>query len=175
MKDMDILQLFTRIRVGSFSSGADALHKPLLLLLALSRCKNQQPRLATFSFYDSELIKLFDAFYPEGLLYKNTHYPFGKLESDGVWEIEDSSQLKRTSVGHLHKSELLARNTKGGFIDPIYSKLCSDRDLLNQVVAFILGRFINQSKHDQIRRFLGFVEHPYSLLNQLEDDGRRTV
>lgn len=159
---MDVLHLFASIRVGS-SGGADALHKPLLLLLALSRCKKRELRLATFSFYDKGLCNLFEGFYREGLLTKNTHYPFGKLENDALWEIEGSAQLKRTSVGHLHKSELIAKNVRAGFVEPIYSALCNDCCLLNQVVTLLLDRFFQPVQHFQLRQILGFVDKPQDV------------
>lgn len=162
---MDILHLFASIRVGS-SGGADALHKPLLLLFALSRSKKQEPRLATFSLYDKGLCNLFQYFYSEGLLAKNTHYPFGKLENDALWEVEGSAQLKRTSVGHLHKSELLAKNVRAGFVEPIYSVLSKDPCLLNQVVTLLLDRFFEPVQHIQLRQILGFCEEPQDIAEQ---------
>ena len=93
-----IQELFSKVRVQTGQGGAPHLHKPLLLLLALGRCWNGEKRMECFSLYDRELRVLFAHFYPYALEHSNTHYPFGRLEGDGLWEIEDSENLKRTSV-----------------------------------------------------------------------------
>ena len=89
-----------------YSDGKYALHKPLLLLYVLGRYYNDSTRMIPFRDIDIGLIYLFERYYPEAIDYSNTHYPFGKLENDGIWEIENSSQLLRTSVGHLSKKDL---------------------------------------------------------------------
>lgn len=152
---MDVVQQFEEIRVSSVG-GQPALHKPLLLLIALGRCASSAERLEAFAYYDELLSRLFTEAYPDGLKNGNTHYPFGKLENDGLWYIEKSDLLKRTSAGHLHKSELLDKNIKGGFTDQIWSRLSSDPNLLISVVSSVLQRFFAKDAHDRLLSLCGF-------------------
>ena len=103
-----IEERFANIKTYS-EGGQPSLHKPLLLLFALGYCFRGSERMIPFSVIDSALIRLFDEFYPTASERANTHYPFGSLESDGIWELEQSVTLNRTSVGHLFKSELRLR------------------------------------------------------------------
>ena len=124
----NIIDLFANIRVYS-EKNRPFLHKPILLIFALGRCYNQKDRMISFVSIDKALKQLFSQFYPFGLDAGNTHYPFGKLENDKIWEIERSAELKRTSVGHLSRIELFKENIHGGFTQKIYQELTKDRNL----------------------------------------------
>lgn len=152
---MDIVQQFEEIRVSSLA-GKPALHKPLLLLIALGRCASGEERLAAFAHYDELLSRLFAEVYPDGQKNGNTHYPFGKLENDGLWYIENSDLLKRTSAGHLHKRELIDKKIKGGFTNQIWIRLSSDQELLVSVVSRILRRFFSEDVDDSLLNLCGF-------------------
>ena len=154
---MDVVQQFDKIRAQSLD-GKQALHKPLLLLIALARCASGEERLAPFPFYDEMLLMLFANFYPEGLKNRNTHYPFGKLENDGVWHVAGSAQLKRTGAGHLYKSELINKNVKGGFPEEVWMQLSSHQSLLRSVVSKILCRFFSPENHAYLLKQSGFPE-----------------
>lgn len=143
----NIEQLFLKIRPKMEASGKPHLHKPLLVLFALGRCLNGQPRLEYFLTYDSGLKTLFARFYPKALHKSNTHYPFGRLENDRLWEIEGSATLKRTSVGHLLRGELLERNVRGGFTKEVYDALIQDNNLSYRVTQNLLSRFFDAKLH----------------------------
>ena len=74
---------FLQLRVNVDSDGP-ALPKPLLLLFALGRLLRGEGKMLAFSEVDSELYRLFLRFFPKGSFSSNTHYPFGKLQNDGV-------------------------------------------------------------------------------------------
>ncbi|NEX21265.1 hypothetical protein G3480_13230 [Thiorhodococcus mannitoliphagus] len=150
----DLRELFHRVRVYG-STGVLALHKPLLLLFALGRCLNEKPRMTPFSVVDLKLKLLFSRFYRDGLAKGNTHYPFGRLENDGLWEIEKSSELKRTSVGHLIKPELIERNIHGGFSAPIYNALRADKQLILKISQDILDQYFESSIQQDLRVAVG--------------------
>lgn len=114
----------------NIDSDGPALHKPILLLFALGRAFQGMDRMISFREIDVELKRLFDIFYPSGSLRSNTHYPFGKIENDGIWVVEDSEVLLRTSAGHLLKGELLARNVHGGSVPQVFAKLREDPDIV---------------------------------------------
>lgn len=150
-----IRELFSRIRVQVGQGGAPHLHKPLLVLHALGRCWNGERRMERFSVYDRELRALFARFYPYALERSNTHYPFGRLEHDGLWEIEDSRNLKRTSVGHLSKSELLERDIHGGFTADVFDALTQDRSIAFRVATDLISRFYDASERSSLLASIG--------------------
>ncbi len=148
---------FRKIKVQSVGE-IYFLHKPILLLFSISHCYHGQERLMSFNYLDRELIKLFNNFYPYGLVYSNTHYPFGRLENDEIWEVEKSSELKRTSVGHLSKKELLEKNIHGGFTLEVYQELSKEKFLLFSIFDEILTKYFPLTQHDLIRSSVNFPD-----------------
>jgi predicted restriction endonuclease len=134
-----IEERFANIRTYS-EGGQRSLHKPLLLLFALGYCYLGRERMISFSVIDEALIRLFDKFYPAASERANTHYPFGRLEFDGIWELEQSATLSRTSVGHLFKSELLEKHIHAGLSLEIHEALSSDKNRLTNIASQLLHR-----------------------------------
>lgn len=155
-----LLEKFATIRVYK-EGGKLFLHKPLLLLYALGQCHQGRARLISFQNIDRELRRLFSEFYPEGNIAENTHYPFGKLENDQIWEITDSKSLSRTRVGHLFKAELFERNVHGGFKEDIYKTLQSDSELILKVANVLLETYFSPEKHVLIIESVGLNKSPY--------------
>lgn len=151
-----ILEQFDTINVYS-EQGRHSLHKPVLLLYALAQCHQKKDRLLSFFSIDKAFKDLFLKLSFDGK-YENSHYPFGKLENDGIWEVIDSKILKRTSVGHLSKSELFIKNIHGGFTKEIYQALLSDKNLLLTSTTQLLNRYFPQEQHKLLRSALGLPE-----------------
>lgn len=159
---MDVIEKkFSEIKVQS-ADGVYFLHKPILLIFSISHCYHGRERLISFNEIDRELIKLFEKFYPAGLEYSNTHYPFGKLENDDIWEIEKSCDLKRTSVGHLSKKELFEKNIHGGFTFEVYQALSKNKSLLFSIFSEILIRYFPPTQHDLICVAVNFPANFFS-------------
>lgn len=169
-----ILNLFDKVRVYQ-EENKPFLHKPLLLLFALGHCYQQYDRMIPFSVADRALKRLFSDFYLAGLESGNTHYPFGKLENDRLWEVEKSKELKRTSVGHLLKAELFEKNIHGGFKEDIYQALINDKSLIMKIVDQILKKYFPAEKHDQLRTAVGLkkpeenTDHQQENINDFSD------
>jgi hypothetical protein len=108
-----------------------------------------------FSVIDKSLKNLFSKFYPIGLESSNTHYPFGKLENDRLWEVEKSKELKRTSVGHLLKKELIERDIHGGFNQEIYQILINNKSIIMIIVDQILYTYFLPEQHTDIKKSVG--------------------
>ncbi|CAK0769130.1 conserved hypothetical protein [Gammaproteobacteria bacterium] len=136
-------------------AGQSSLHKPLLVLFALGYCYLGRERMISFLTIDNILKKLFKDFYAIALENSNTHYPFGKLENDNFWIIEQSSQLKRTSVGHLSKSELLAKNIHAGFTEDIYYTLKNDKKRIINIANQLLQRYFPLEQHATLLAAVG--------------------
>ena len=157
-----IIYLFEHIKPYK-AHGEIHLHKPLLLLYALGVCANSMPRLISYCIINKELQKIFSAFYPFGNIAANTHYPFGRLENDRLWEIQDSTNLRRTSVGHLIKSELIQKNIKGGFTQEVYDALVEDKNLIIECARLLLYKYFPAEQHQAILQFIQLEEpgnHP---------------
>lgn len=152
-----LINAFRKVRLHG-KGESRSLHKPLLLLFALGRCFHDKPRMIPFSIVDLKLKLLFGKFHPEALLAGNTHYPFGRLENDGLWEIENSRELKRTSVGHLFKKELIDRNIHGGFPDWIYQKLIAKKALILKIAHDLLESYFEKILHEQILKEVGLPQ-----------------
>jgi hypothetical protein len=155
-----IEERFANIRTYS-EGGQRSLHKPLLLLFALGYCYLGRERMISFSVIDEALIRLFDKFYPAASERANTHYPFGRLEFDGIWELEQSATLSRTSVGHLFKSELLEKHIHAGLSLEIHEALSSDKNRLTNIASQLLHRYFPENQHIALRVAVGlpsFVE-----------------
>lgn len=149
-----IEERFANIRTYS-EGGQISLHKPLLLLFALGHCFLGRERMVTFSVIDRALIRLFDEFYPAASERANTHYPFGRLEYDGIWELEQSAILNRTSVGHLFKSELLEKNIHAGLSLEVYQALSINKERLINIANQLLHRYFQESQHTALLAAVG--------------------
>ncbi|MCG5531010.1 hypothetical protein LRD18_09010 [Halorhodospira halochloris] len=152
----DIAERFKKIRPNYLRSGP-ALHRPLLALIALGECYKQTDRLKPFIFYHNKLLDLFDKYYQQGLEYKNTHHPFGKLENSGIWEIYNHGYdiPRDTKSGHLKFDYLINNDVKGGLTNDAYGELVNNRSLLLQICWHFLESFIPKEKHKDLLLDIG--------------------
>ena len=112
----------------------------------------------SFSEIDNELYSLLLRFFPQGSLSSNTHYPFGKLENDKIWEVEQSASLKRTSVGHLSKSELLFKNIHGGFSFEVFSELSNEKSRAIAIAKKIADKYFSIEQHAGLLKAVGIID-----------------
>lgn len=124
-----------------------------MLLFALSQCYQNQDRLILFTKIDKAFNDIFSQLSLDGIS-SNSYYSFGKLENDGIWEVTESKNLKRTSVGHLFKKELIEKNICGGFIEEIYEALVSNKPLIDKIINNILNHYINPDLHNDFLRLI---------------------
>ena len=153
---MDLIKLFDNVNVR-MSNGKPNLYKPILLLYALKECFSKKERLIEFKVIDSELNLIFKNLLPNDS-HHNFHYAFGRLENDGIWEITNSYDLKRTSSGDLSKSELIEKNISGGFVEEIYQALSNNPPLLLIIVNQLLNRYFPAIQHQAIRSIIGLPD-----------------
>lgn len=127
--DEDVLRLSYSAIDGLRSwtrGGQKAPHKPLLVLLALSRAKAGESRLSEFNAIESPLRSLLMSFGPERTHY-HPEYPFWRLQSDGIWEVPGGDKLpRRASNTDPPASVLRERRVRGGFIVQLHSALRAD-------------------------------------------------
>lgn len=82
MTDEEVLQAFDKIRVWQ-QGGQRAVHKPLLILLALGKLVRGEPLMMEFSDVEAELKRLLTEFGPSTAP-SSRHYPFWHLRTDGL-------------------------------------------------------------------------------------------
>ncbi len=167
--DKDVLEKFKNIRVN-YENGNPSLHKPVLLLIALSFCYKDKERLIDFKTFDTEFQKIFNKFSLDGKS-DNSHYPFGKLENDGIWEVQNSKNLKRTSVGHLSKKELIEKNIHGGFNISFFEKLNENKFLISKISEYLIHEYLYKYKK-QINGYL-FLDSENGVIHNSKD--RKTM
>jgi putative restriction endonuclease len=125
-------------------------HKPLLLLLALSRIARGEPRLVAFRDIEEPLTRLLRDFGPPR---KSLHpeYPFWRLQNDKLWELENVGDLtRRKGNNDPLKSELINNNVTGGFPVEFNDLLKKDPVLLRKIVHLVLEANFPSTLHEEI-------------------------
>jgi hypothetical protein len=146
MSSHPLAQRFFNIKIGKVSGGY-AVNKPLLLLLALSRCFQEKSRLVEFVVYEKLAAPISSL-----LGYKiNICYPFGRLVNDEIWEIESKIKLSVTDSGDLYRSELVINQVKGGFVGKIYGELVKDKPLILNISNQLLQDYFPIEQHAALR------------------------
>jgi putative restriction endonuclease len=145
--------------VGVFSrDGRRAVHKPLLLLLALARIQNEGIGKFQFSSVESKLRELIRTFgTTSNSNTPNAHYPFWYLRSDGFWEVVWNGELltrggtkKEPTVVALRENSVL-----GGFTDEVYELLQANPTLVVEVAQEIVSNAFPATLHMDILLAVG--------------------
>jgi putative restriction endonuclease len=134
--------------------GQRAPHKPLLLLLALAKAAAGEDRLLAFTEIEAPLRKLLEAFGPSRRAH-HPEYPFWYLRTDGLWEVEEPTPLRRRkkggdASGNPPATELRRQNTKGGLPSDLYEAVRADPDFASRLANSILIRHFPVSFHEEI-------------------------
>ncbi|MET8983758.1 phosphorothioated DNA-binding restriction endonuclease [Streptomyces sp. NPDC004539] len=164
---MDWLERVAELRQWT-RQGVRAPHKPLLLLYALGRFRQDAGEGLKYSVVEGELKSLLAEYGP-------THpttpaYPFHHLVSDGVWEVRsdlgDGSPGSR--VGQLRES-----GATGRLVPELQSDLRRRPELLWQLTQLLLERHFPPSLHAELCEAVGLEPEPYPLLARYSLAGRR--
>ena len=159
----EIIQKFEQLRVWR-DTGERAPHKPLLVLYAIGRLLREGTRLPPFSEIDEDLGTLLREFGPRRANH-GTHYPFWRLQNDGIWEISDADQIRQTASGDALRSDLVRYDVSGGFLDNIAHQLQTDFDLSCGIIQNLLHAHFPSSLHEDILQAVG-IEFPLPISNQ---------
>lgn len=150
MSSDPILDLFDGIRQHQ-TKGERALHKPLLLLLALGRLQGGAQRLTPFDELEAPLRDLMGRF---GTTPPRPEYPFWHLRQDGLWELVGDDAVKSASASP-GAAQLRAARVCGGFSAPIHRALVADPALRQRVVIHLLDKHFPAAQHDPLRGAVG--------------------
>jgi putative restriction endonuclease len=132
-----LIERFERLRLWQ-RRGERAVHKPLLVLLALSRLRNSNERWLRFSSISDDLEQLIHDFGPPR---KRAHpeYPYWRLQNDGVWEVKaDATITVRQGSTDALKSELFQNNATAGFSDPVIAEFKKHPEQIERVARLLL-------------------------------------
>jgi putative restriction endonuclease len=129
-----------------------ALHKPLLLLYALWQYRQGHERLIPYKKADHDLVVIVQQLQIMSRPFR-TYYPFWRLQSDDIWEVEGTELIRVSSQGDAWKTDLEHYNVKGGLTTFIYAAMQSDHQLSRSVSESILQRFFAIGDRDRLRRY----------------------
>ena len=126
-----------------------AVHKPLLLLLALGAYKNN--RSLNWEIVDRELGRLLKQF--GGANPKGTVYPFIRLQNDGYWTVQGFEHQK----GDARVTELHKINPTASLSPNLVSELAADPDKLQTLTNQILNDYFAHSMKEDILESVGLA------------------
>ena len=140
----DVIAAFNAIRVWQ-NGDRRAVHKPLLVLLALSRVNDVAPQTMDWNEAEPLLKSLLEEFGPDGSE-KNRHYPFWHLQTDGLWQLNGPAEIVNRPPGATPGlTELRQNHVRGGFATPIYKALKADPELIGIVAQRIVDAHFPES------------------------------
>ncbi len=159
MTNQEIRQLFQDIRVWQ-QGGKRAPHKPLLLLLAISRAIQGEVTITEYSAIDSPLKSLLQKFGPSSGP-ASRHYPFWHLGTDfdgTLWQLDGPKEILERPPGKTPTlTELRDLNIRGGLAPKIRERLQRDIRLAAEVIGILLYTHFPATLHEDI---LAEVEIP---------------
>ncbi len=149
MNKKQILQKFETME--QWKSGDErAPHKPLLVLYAIGKLLRGEDRLISYTDGIEENLKnLLKDFGPRRDRY-NPHFPFWRLQNDGVWEVTDAEKIGLSPSGDAHITDLRAYNVSGGFNETISEQLQNDSELTFEIIHGLLNAHFPPSLHEDI-------------------------
>ena len=158
MNKEQILQKFETLRQWG-SKGERAPHKPLLVLYAIGKLLRGEDRLISYTDDIEENLKnLLREFGPRRNTYYS-HFPFWRLQNDGVWEVTNANNIRQTASGDAYVTDLRVNNVSGGFNETISEQLQNDSDLAVEIIQSLLDAHFPNSIHEDILQSVG-IELP---------------
>ena len=146
-----LLDKVKRLNVNK-SGERRAPHKPLLLLIAISKLLHGQKEIP-FTDVERLLAPLLRVYAPPVKGRHQPELPYWHLQSDTLWEIPGADRLPRQAGGFPRIPAL--RETSGHLAKPIADALLSNRTLTDQVIELLLEEHFPESLHEDILAAVG--------------------
>lgn len=144
----------------TWQKGSDrAVHKPLLLLLALGRAQRFERRLVAFREIEAPLRDLLKTYGPPRFTNHHPEYPFWWLQTDGLWEVPGGDSLVRKKGG---ASPTLAemRKVSGGFPPDVYEILWNHPKVTRELGRILLDAHFPTPAHAALLSAVGLKVAP---------------
>ena len=146
-----LLDLFAGIRPHRRGERR-AVHKPLLVLIALARLQQGQDRLRLDDI-SQPLARLLEAYSQPVRGAQDPSLPFWHLHSDGLWRVEGADALPRQK-GNFPRLPAL-RATTAGFRPDVAAALRADPALVDEAADLILHEYFEPTLHEAICQQVG--------------------
>lgn len=164
----EVLRAFDEMRVWQ-RGDKRAVHKPLLVLYALSQLGKGQPAFMDWQAVDAPLKALLEEFGPSGSA-STRHNPFWHLKTDGLWQLKaPASILDRPPRATPNLRELRKHHVKGGFPAPLREALQADPQLVAMIANRIVDAHFPESIRADVLAAVGFTSDP----NERQFDTRK--
>lgn len=148
--------------------GTRAPHKPLLVILAIGELLRGNGRLLPYSEIDTKLGELLSEYGPRRTR-QGTHYPFWRLQSDGIWEVSHAEEVRLTKSDDAYKRDLIDYNVCGGFTEEIASQLQTDSQLAVEIIQGLLEGHFPDTLHEDILQSAGIELTAKGVIRQRRD------
>lgn len=153
-----IRQLFRNIRRAPSREARYAPHKPLLLLMALARLQQGQPRQFSFKTVEPELKQLLTEFGPSNA--PNTrHLPFWHLHTDEqgkLWELRLPAELQQHPRGTAPGLTVMRRDDlSAGLSAEVEQGLRAHPGLVVEIARGLLQDSFPETLHEDIAQAVG--------------------
>lgn len=150
----DILATFDRIRVWQ-QGDRRAVHKPLLVLLALGRLARGEAPIVEFAEIEGKLGALLKQFGPSGSE-STRHNPFWHLKTDGIWQLVGPPNIiTRPPAATPNITELRLGHVAGGFAEQYRLALVSDPTLAAEIALRIVSAHFPASIQQEVLDAVG--------------------
>lgn len=150
----EIIQAFDRMRVWQ-RGDQRAVHKPLLVLYALSKIGPDGAAMIDWNEAEPHLKALLEEFGPDSAA-NSRHYPFWHLKSDGLWQLDGpESILSRPAGATPTLTELREHHVKGGFPPALREALQADPQLASVITDRIIDAHFPESIRADILAAVG--------------------
>jgi len=154
MNEVTIFRKIDQLNVWR-RGGQRAVHKPLLLLIALAKCQQSKPRLIPFEEIEKQLTQLLVEFGPHRRVH-HPEFPFMRLQNDQIWEIaSDVPLVGKHDRFDVSRSVLKNNNAAGGFLVEIFNELRKKPALLKRIAQSIVQEHFTESIQDDLLCAIG--------------------
>lgn len=156
LSDDEVVERFAGLRQHQHE-GKRSPHKPLLVLTALGRLLRTGASDSPFSEMESQLSSLIANFGPppRTALASSVAYPFTRLRSDGVWELDENVPMD--NVGPLRTHDVTGR-----FDSEIETALRSSPALVNRVARMLVDSQFPETLAGDVLLQAGLIPTTYS-------------
>jgi putative restriction endonuclease len=172
MNREEILQAFDRMRVWQ-RGDQRAVHKPLLVLLALAKVGAGGTAMMDWNDAEPVLKELLEEFGPDGSG-NSRHYPFWHLKTDGLWQLDGPADILSRPPGATPTlTELRKNHVRGGFPPALLETLQRDPLLVSAIAQRIVDAHFPESIRNEVLAAVGLPTESVGLMSVQEQTRRR--